>query len=92
MYTRIPHRDEKKSCKEAFRQMESTNPDQPATETLIQLMEIVLRNNIFKFNGKAYKHIVGTAIGTKAHTNIFLGQLEQKILSNSPVKPQFFTI
>ena len=35
------------------------------TDTLIELFEIVLKNNIFEFPDKSYKQIRGMAIGTK---------------------------
>ena len=35
------------------------------TETLLELAEIVLNNNIFQFNEKTLKQLRGTAISTK---------------------------
>ena len=46
-------------------------------------MKIVLKNNIFYFNGKFYKQIKGTAMGTKCapfYATLTLGYLEKKII------------
>ena len=42
-------------------------------------MDIVLKNNVFEFNGNFYLQIQGTAMGTKmvpAYANLFMGKLE----------------
>ena len=57
------------------------------------LLETVLKNNIFEFDGTYYKQIQGTAIGTKlapAYANIFMGNLEQNNLSHAPLKSLFY--
>ena len=36
-----------------------------ATETFLELAEVVLKNNIFQFNKTTLKQLRGTAIGTK---------------------------
>jgi hypothetical protein len=46
-------------------------------------LEIVLKNNIFNFDGKTYKQISGTAMGTKmapSYATLTLGYLEECIL------------
>ena len=43
------------------------------------LLEIVLKNNCFEFDGTYYKQLQDTAVGTKlapAYANIFMGYLE----------------
>ena len=78
------------ACAEALKITKSNNPDQPDTNTLIHLLEIVLKN---KFNGKSYIQLQRTAVGTKlalAHVNIFMGKLEQTILSPAPLKPAYY--
>ena len=67
-----------------------SNPDCPDISVLICLLEIVLKNNTFEFDNKFYKQLQGTAMGTKlapAYVNIFMGKLEQTILSHAPYKP-----
>ena len=53
------------------------------TETLVELSEIVLKNNIFQFNEKTLKQLRGTAIGTKfapSYGILFMADLEERIL------------
>ena len=55
------------------------------TEILLELVEIVLKNNVFQFNGKTLKQLSSTAIGTKftpPYTNIFMADLEERILKD----------
>ena len=88
-----PHQDSITACKEVLRSIyHYTNPEQPV-EILTQLLEIGLNNNIFKFNGKLYKQLQGSAIGTRvslAYANLFMGKLEEKIWSNSPLNPLYY--
>ena len=54
-----------------------------SADTLIELVELVLKNNIFNFNGKTLKQKRGTATGTKFvrhYSNLFMADLEEKIL------------
>ena len=63
--------------------MDSRVDKQVATDTLTELAELVLRNNIFEFSNRTYKQIRGTAIGTKFATPyaiLFMEVLEEKIL------------
>ena len=93
LYTCIPHKEGILACAEALEITKSNNPDQPDTNTLIHLLEIVLKNNSFQFNGKSYIQLQGTAMGTKlapAYANIFMGKLEQTILSSAPLKPSYY--
>ena len=74
------HLDGITACKEALSITESTNPERPPVEILIQLRETVFRNNIFEFNGKVYKQLQGSAMGMRmspAYANLFIGRLEQ---------------
>ena len=53
-----------------------TQPEHPTPEVLTELMDLVLKNNVFEFNDKYYLQIQGTAIGTKmapAYANLFMG-------------------
>ena len=66
------------ACKEALSITENTNPEQPPVEMLIQLLEIVLKKNIFEFNGKVYKQLQGSAMGTRvspAYANLFIAKV-----------------
>ena len=60
------------------------------TDTLVELAELVLKNNIFQFNEKTYKQKRGTAIGTKfapPYSILFMADLEEKLLEQADLKP-----
>ena len=57
------------------------------------VLEIVLKCNIFEFNGDIYKQIQGTAMGTKmapSYANIFMDDIEQSFLSTQPTRPHLW--
>ena len=59
-----------------------------STESLIELAECVLKNNIFEHNLSFYKQLRGTAIGTKMappYAIIFLGDLEERFFSDCDI-------
>ena len=84
LYTNIPHDDGKQSVL-YFLQNNPDNylrPGQPLPEVLTELIDIVLKNNVFEFNNNYYLQIQGTAMGTKmtpAYANLFMGKLEEKL-------------
>ena len=93
LYTCIPHSEGIQACTEALLKSKENNPSQPNTEVLACLLELVLKNNLFEFDGTYYKQLQGTAMGTKlapAYANIFMGQLEHNILSHTSLKPSFY--
>ena len=50
-------------------------------------MSIVLKNNIFKFNGYYYLQLQDTVMGTEmtpSYTNLFMGKLEPKLQAQAP--------
>ena len=70
--------------------MDSRVDKQVTTDTLIELTELVLKNNFFEFSDKTYKQIRGTAIGTKfapPYAVLFMAALEEKILGKVKKKP-----
>ena len=57
---------------------------QLAVEDLIDLAELILKNNYFEFEDKIYHQILGTAIGTKfalSFADIFMWKLEERMIS-----------
>ena len=82
LYTNIPHLDGKLAAMQALAQIENPDPRQPPPEVIGELIDIVLQNNVFEFNGKFYLQKQGTAMGTKmapAYANMFMGNLEPKL-------------
>ena len=54
-----------------------------SSDTLCDLAEVVLKNNIFKFGKKTLKQKRGTAIGIEfapSYSILFMAELEEKIL------------
>ena len=53
----------------------------PQNSYIIELLEVVLTNNHFEFNGKHYHQVSGTAMGTRlapSHVNLFIAKFEEK--------------
>ena len=86
LYTNIPHEDIETSinhCLDLYPQDEV-----PSGEILMKNINHVLKNNVFKFENVIYKQTQGVAMGTPfspAIANLFMGWLEERILSESPV-------
>ena len=58
--------------------------------SLCALLKLVLHSNNFTFDGDHYLQIGGTAMGTRVApslANIFMGELEAKMLETAPFKP-----
>ena len=62
LYPNIPH-DEGLAFLKDF--LDSRFDKEVITDALIELAELVLKNNIFEFSDEIYKQIRGMAIGTK---------------------------
>ena len=67
LYTNIPHEDGLLSILHHLKANPEnyTHPEQPTPEILTELTNIVLKNNVFEFDGNFYLQIQGTAMGTK---------------------------
>ena len=64
-----------------------------SSDTLCDLAEVVLKNNIFKFGKKALKQKRGTAMGTKfalSYSILFMAELEEEILQKTEFKPSLW--
>ena len=60
------------------------------TDALVELTDIVLKNNYFQFLDKAFKQKRNTAIGTKfspPYSILFMADLEKRLLSDTDLKP-----
>ena len=57
------------------------------------MLKTILHKNCFDFNGRHYLQIGGTATGSAvapAYANLFMANLEEKLLHDSPLKPDVF--
>ena len=90
LYPNIPH-DEGLAALQEF--LETRVEKKVTTDTLVELAEIVLKNNIFQFDDKTLRQLRGTAIGTKfapPYAILFLASLEEKILESLDLKPKIW--
>ena len=87
LYPNIPH----KEGLEAIRKELDKREDQTiSTDSLIILVECLLKNNVFEHNMRYFKQFQGTAIGTKfasSYAILFMGYLEDKTLIFFVEKP-----
>ena len=87
LYPSIPHKDGLEALHLALSNREDKSV---STESLLELAQCVLENNVFEHDGKVFKQKQGTAIGTKMAPNyaiLFMSELEEKILETSSLKP-----
>ena len=87
LYPNVPHEERLIAIRKAL----DTRKDKAiSTDSLIELAERVLKNNIFEPDKSVFKQLRGTAIGTKMaplYTIIFMDSLEEDILSYSILNP-----
>ena len=87
LYSYIPHEDGLVAMRKA---LDERDDKTVLTDSLIELAECVLKNNIFEHNTSFYKQLRGTAIGTKMalpYAIIYMGDLEERILKDCDKKP-----
>ena len=79
LYTNIPHNEGTQAIKEFLAIHRDTNA-LPHNSYIIELLQVVLTNNYFDFNGKHYHQKSGRAMGTKlapSYANLFMTKFEQ---------------
>ena len=84
LYANIPHKDSQQNVLHYLQNNPNnyTRPEQPTPDVLVELIDIVLKNNVFEFDNKYYLQIQGTAMGTKiapVYANLFMGRLEETL-------------
>ena len=87
LYHNIPHEDGLVAMRKA---LDAREDKTISIDSLIELAEWVLENNIFEHNTSFYKQLKGTAIGTKMalpYAIIFTADLEENILKDCDKKP-----
>ena len=92
LYTNIPNEEGINSIREIL-DKERNKTEKPSNETFLELLEMVLKKNNFQFNNEYFLQIGGTAMGTRVaptYANLFMSNLEEKILKNSPNKPSMW--
>ena len=89
-YPNIPHGEGLASLR---RSLETRDNKQISSDTLTELAEVVLKNNIFEFDEKTFKQKRGTAIGTKLappYAILFMADFEKKMLESFEKKPMIW--
>ena len=92
LYTNILHNEGIQSTKEMLAIHKPPN-SLPQNSYIIELLEVVLTNNHFEFNGKHYHQVSGTAMGTKlapSHANLFMTKFEEKYVYTYPLQPKLW--
>ena len=82
LYPNIPHGEGLASLR---RFLETRDNKQISSDTLTELTEVVLKNNIFEFAEKTFKQKRGRAIGTKfapPYAILFIVDFEEKIFES----------
>ena len=87
LYPNIPHDEGLSALQKRF---ELRREKKVSTSTLVELAEVVLKNNVFTFGKKTLKQLRGTAIGSKfapPYSILFVAELEEEILREVELKP-----
>ena len=92
LYTNIPHIEGIQATKKMMAIHKPPN-SLPHNSYIIELLEIVLTNNHFEFNGKHYHHVLETAMGTKlapSYANLFMTKFEEKYVITYQLQPKLW--
>ena len=82
LYTNIPQEEGITTVCRAYDAFHNNNLPIP-TKHLRELLDLILKENSFQFNGENYLQANGTAMGTKmavAFANIFMAEFETKLI------------
>ena len=89
LYTNIPQEEGITTVCRAYQAFHNNNPPIPS-HYLKEMLKLILEENSFQFIGNNYLQTHGTAMGTKmavAFANIFMADIETKMISQSKTKP-----
>ena len=89
LYTNIPHNEGINACRH-FLETRNRTPSTISSETLCDLIRMILTMNNFTFNDKHYLQTHGIAMGTQmapSYTNLFLAKFETDALLRAPFQP-----
>ena len=92
LHTHIHHNEGIQSIKEILA-IHRTPNNLPHNSYIIQLLEVVLTNNHFEFNGKHYHKVSGTAMDTKlapSYANLFMTKIQEKYVYTYPLHPKLW--
>ena len=90
LYTNIPHKEGIEACRKALNFSGHLSRSHLKTESICDLMCMILTMNNFEFDSSHLIQLHGTAMGTRmapAYANLFMGDLEEKLLAQFSLKP-----
>ena len=89
LYSNIPHNEGIQSIEEVLA-IHRPPSNLPHNSYISELLEVVLTNNHFEFNGTFYHQVPGTAMGTKlapSYANLFMTKFEEKYVYTYLLQP-----
>ena len=89
LYTNIPHEDGIEAC-QYFLENNGHSSGSLSIDNVCSLIELVLKNNYFKFNNICYRQRKGTAMGSSmapAYASLFMGKFEMDFMKICSEKP-----
>ena len=92
LYTKIPNEEGIQACRR-YLQQSRNQWMKPSTQSILDLLRLVLNKNSFQFNNKHYLQVGGVSMGTKtapSFANLFMRDLEEKLIDNHPKKPRLW--
>ena len=90
LYTVIPNKASLHAVIEDLHEFRLDPRVKPSNDSFIQLLEFVLTQNNFKFNGEHYLQVGATSIATKAalsYADIFMGKFKEDFVYTYPTQP-----
>lgn len=79
---------------EVTKEILTNNPDSKRPDRfLLELLELTMKNNDFRFNNEIFLQIFGTAMGkpyAPSLANIYLRELDFKAMNNFRIKPNYY--
>jgi hypothetical protein len=90
LYSNIPHNELLTAIEFSLDNFTSRSEkcQSPPSQIVLEIADHILKNNVFAFDQNIYRQTFGTAMGTPmapSAANLFMGWLEQRLLSESPV-------
>lgn len=89
LYTNIPHGELRNVLRDI---LDSREDPHPPTHFLLDLIDILLENNYFRYNSDYYLQTRGVAMGSAfvpSVANLFMGNFKQALILNPLVNPYF---
>ena len=81
LYTNINQQEGIDACR---RILEKHSSDKIKNNFILELLSLILKHNIFEFDSKLYRQVIGTAMGSKPapdYANIFMAEIDEQILN-----------